>query len=246
MLLRSPGKQQSPGTGASGALHVRSLRLHHAARGHGQIVRYRQRRAQRPSPLEPGAEPKALKQPYAIRMADGNPFAFAGLWENWKAPEGHWLRTCTIITTAANELVARLHDRMPVILAPEDYGRWLGEEPPDPGEVLDLLRPYHAVTAYPVSKAVCSCRRSGCTWMETRKRLLPSMALRFPLDLFCWAVARQPNCHFLMRRCPLHPRTRWAGFHGKQRRRPRGQGAEYPRQQNEAACRTAGKGEYYA
>ncbi|MBC7907534.1 MAG: SOS response-associated peptidase [Rhodospirillaceae bacterium] len=116
----------------------------------------------------PGAEPKAPKQPYAIQMADGRPFAIAGLWENWKDPEGHWLRTCTIITTAANELVARLHDRMPVILAPADYGRWLGDEPAEPGDVLGLLRPYPTdlMTAYPVSREVSNVRNEGPQLLE--------------------------------------------------------------------------------
>lgn len=114
------------------------------------------------------AEPKAPKQPYAIRMADGRPFAFAGLWENWKDPEGHWLRTCTIITTEANELVARLHDRMPVILVPEDYGRWLGDELAEPDDVLGLLRPYpaEAMVAYPVSRAVSNVRNEGADLLE--------------------------------------------------------------------------------
>jgi hypothetical protein len=62
------------------------------------------------------------KQPYAIAMRDRQPFAFAGLWENWKDPKTEdWLRTFTILTTSPNEVVGPLHDRMPVILAPGDY-----------------------------------------------------------------------------------------------------------------------------
>jgi putative SOS response-associated peptidase YedK len=93
------------------------------------------------------------KQPYAIAMRDRQPFAFAGLWENWKDPaSGQWVRTFTILTTAPNALVAPLHDRMPVILTPADYERWLGEEP-DPA---DLIRPYppDAMAAWPVSTRV--------------------------------------------------------------------------------------------
>src|SRR6266566_263289 len=79
------------------------------------------------------------KQPYAIAMRDRQPFAFAGLWENWKDPtSAEWVRTFTIITTAPNEVVAPLHDRMPVILARSDYDRWLGDEA-DPAL---LIRPY--------------------------------------------------------------------------------------------------------
>lgn len=64
------------------------------------------------------------KQPYHIRRRDLQPFAFAGLWERWRAGDG-LLETCTIITTAANELLRPLHERMPVILDPREYGAWL-------------------------------------------------------------------------------------------------------------------------
>src|ERR671915_743784 len=66
------------------------------------------------------------KRPYMIAMADRQPFTLAGLWENWRDREsGEWVRTFTIVTTDANELVAQLHDRMPVVIAPEDRERWL-------------------------------------------------------------------------------------------------------------------------
>jgi putative SOS response-associated peptidase YedK len=69
------------------------------------------------------------KQPYAIGMKDGKPFGIGGIWENWKDPaSGQWIRTFAIITTDANALVADIHDRMPLILAPGGYARWLGEE----------------------------------------------------------------------------------------------------------------------
>jgi putative SOS response-associated peptidase YedK len=81
------------------------------------------------------------KQPYAIAMKNGSPFGIGGLWENWKDPtSGEWMRTFAIITTDANELVAEIHDRMPLILAPIDYTCWLSDEP-DPG---DLMRPFPA------------------------------------------------------------------------------------------------------
>jgi putative SOS response-associated peptidase YedK len=64
------------------------------------------------------------KQPFHIRRRDQQPFAFAGLWERWRGGDGA-LETCTIITTEANELMRPLHERMPVILAPRDYGEWL-------------------------------------------------------------------------------------------------------------------------
>ena len=93
------------------------------------------------------------KQPYAIAMKDGAPFGIAGIWENWKEPaSGEWIRTFAIMTTDANELVADIHDRMPVILAPGDYARWLGEEP-DPH---DVMRPFPAdlMRMWPISTRV--------------------------------------------------------------------------------------------
>src|SRR5256885_6906863 len=81
------------------------------------------------------------KQPYAIAMKDGSPFGIAGIWENWKEPaSGEWIRTIAVITTDANEMVADIHDRMPLILAPGDYTRWLSDEL-DPR---DLMRPFPA------------------------------------------------------------------------------------------------------
>ena len=94
-----------------------------------------------------------VKQPYAIAIADRAPFGLAGLWENWRDPaSGEWVRTFCILTTRANALVRTIHTRMPVILAPADYARWLSEEP-DPR---DLLRPYPAepMTMWPVSTRV--------------------------------------------------------------------------------------------
>ena len=76
-----------------------------------------------------------------------------GLWENWKDPtSGEWIRTFVVITTDANELVAEIHDRMPLILAPSDYDRWLNNEP-DPR---DLMRPYPAepMRIWPISTRV--------------------------------------------------------------------------------------------
>ena len=97
------------------------------------------------------------KQPYYIRMGDGSPFAFAGLWESW-GKYGEEVRSCTILTTEANGLVGEIHHRMPVILPAEEYDLWLD---PDMGEaepLLDLLRPYpdDLMEAYPVSRFVNS------------------------------------------------------------------------------------------
>jgi putative SOS response-associated peptidase YedK len=83
------------------------------------------------------------KQPLHIRMRDGQPFALAGLWERWRDEDGTDVESCTIITTEANDLMRPFHDRMPVILAPADYGKWL--DPATPADALQaLLRPFPA------------------------------------------------------------------------------------------------------
>jgi putative SOS response-associated peptidase YedK len=94
------------------------------------------------------------KQPYAVAMKDGSPFGLAALWENWLRP-GTGVRTFAIITTTANELMSAIHDRMPVILHPDDYDRWLSNIEPDPR---DLLVPYPAepMTMWPISTRVNS------------------------------------------------------------------------------------------
>ena len=94
------------------------------------------------------------KQPYFIRMKDSQAFAFAGLWDIWEK-DGDALVSGTIITTAANTLVAEIHDRMPVILSPDSYGIWLVHESKD---VLNLLKTFPAkeMEAYPVSRLVSS------------------------------------------------------------------------------------------
>lgn len=83
------------------------------------------------------------KQPYLFRLKGGGPFAFAGLWEHWER-DGHALDSCTVLTTAANELVKPLHERMPLILSPRDFDRWLNPKPATGPELQDLLRPYPA------------------------------------------------------------------------------------------------------
>ena len=93
------------------------------------------------------------KQPYAIAMKDASPFGIGGLWENWKDPNsGEWIRTFAIITTDANEMVAEIHDRMPLIVAPGDYERWLSDDS-DPH---DLMRPFPAepMRMWPISTRV--------------------------------------------------------------------------------------------
>jgi putative SOS response-associated peptidase YedK len=88
-------------------------------------------------------EGKSPKEPYISKLSNGNPTAFAGLWDAWKDREGHWLQSFAIVTTEANELMAWMHPRMPVILGSRDYNQWLdrGKRERVP---LDLLRPFDA------------------------------------------------------------------------------------------------------
>ncbi|PSN14172.1 hypothetical protein C7293_12875 [filamentous cyanobacterium CCT1] len=97
------------------------------------------------------------KQPHYIFLRDHQPFAFAGLWEHWHDPVGGGeLQTCTLLTTAPNELMEPLHNRMPVILPPEDYAAWLDPSYYQPQTLQAMLRPYEseAMERYPVSKVV--------------------------------------------------------------------------------------------
>ncbi|MDX1540107.1 MAG: SOS response-associated peptidase [Geminicoccaceae bacterium] len=95
------------------------------------------------------------KQPYLIRRKDGGLFAFAGLWDVWRGPDGRSLHSCTIITGPANELVAPLHGRMPVILGSDDHERWLNG---DLEAALGLLEPCPSdwLESFPVSPRVGS------------------------------------------------------------------------------------------
>ncbi|MGQ9927479.1 MAG: SOS response-associated peptidase [Chloroflexaceae bacterium] len=103
------------------------------------------------------------KQPYYARLATGEVFAMAGLWERWQTPDGTWMQSCTIVTTTANAILQPLHERMPAILAPEHYSLWLDPTIRDPGALQGLLGPYPAarMRIYPVSKAVNSVRNEG-------------------------------------------------------------------------------------
>ncbi len=99
-----------------------------------------------------------VKQPYRITLADGGPFAFAGLWERWRAPDGRAVSSFTIITTEANRLLRPIHDRMPVILDAADHDAWLDTAGVGPEEAARPLHPYFAegLVAVPVSTRVNS------------------------------------------------------------------------------------------
>ncbi len=80
------------------------------------------------------------KTPMYIRHAERDIFAFAGLWESWKKPDGDWLQTCTILTTEANQSIRPVHHRMTVIIEPEDYELWLAPRELNPGEWQPLMQ----------------------------------------------------------------------------------------------------------
>ena len=96
------------------------------------------------------------KQPYHITVGDGELFAFAGLWERWQSEASQVVESCSIIVTQANEKIAAVHQRMPVILDPGDYDTWLDATRCDKNRLKALLRPYPAqrMTLYPVSTRV--------------------------------------------------------------------------------------------
>ena len=103
------------------------------------------------------------KQPFYIRMRDGRPFAFAGLWEEWDGPNGETVDSCTILTTEPNDVVRAVHDRMPVILARKEYSVWLDPQDREVDKLQSLLQPYppDQMEAYPVSKRVNNPANEG-------------------------------------------------------------------------------------
>ena len=105
------------------------------------------------------------KQPVLIAMKDGGLFAFAGLYERWLTGDGEPLDTCTVLTTDANALLRAVHDRMPVIVPPEQYERWLDPAQDGP-QALVAPYPAEAMTWWPVSSRVNSVRHDDATLIE--------------------------------------------------------------------------------
>ncbi|MFO1006969.1 MAG: SOS response-associated peptidase [Planctomycetaceae bacterium] len=103
------------------------------------------------------------KQPHYITLRSGQPFAFAGLWETWHPQNGPPVESCTIITTAANQFMQPLHDRMPVILSPEEYAPWIDPELTEPDQLLPMLNQYpdEEMTEHSVSPLVGSVRNDS-------------------------------------------------------------------------------------
>ena len=108
------------------------------------------------------------KQPYAVALADRRLMALAGLWENWRSPANEWVRSFAIVTCPPNELCAELHNRMPVVLGPETWPAWLGEEPADPRQLKDMLAPYpsEGMTCWSVSTRVGNVKNNDPSLIE--------------------------------------------------------------------------------
>jgi putative SOS response-associated peptidase YedK len=96
------------------------------------------------------------KQPYCFEVNEGELFAFAGLWDRWKNPDGQWITTCSILTTTPNAVTSTVHDRMPVILDADSYDLWLDPEMQNVTAISELLKPYDArsMRCYPVSTRI--------------------------------------------------------------------------------------------
>ena len=120
-------------------------------------------------------EGKPPKQPYAFELTTGGLFAFAGIWDAWKDEEGHWLQSYAIVTTEANELMSKIHPRMPVILHPRDYDRWLDREETEQLP-LDLLRPFEseAMEMREANPKVNNVRNNGPELLEQAERAAES------------------------------------------------------------------------
>jgi putative SOS response-associated peptidase YedK len=108
------------------------------------------------------------KVPHYVRLRSAKPFGLAGLWSEWRAADGSEVRTCSIITTAPNALMAPIHNRMPVILGREARAAWLDPSPRAPSELAHLLVPYPAeeMVAFPVSARVNSPANDGASCIQ--------------------------------------------------------------------------------
>jgi putative SOS response-associated peptidase YedK len=113
---------------------------------------------------QPGPNAKSPKQPWYFSARSGQPLAMAGLFEAWRPNEdAEWLLSCCVITTEANALMAPIHDRMPVLLPPEQWARWLSRSEQDPSVLAPLLvpSPPDVMQGWPVGRAVSNSRSEG-------------------------------------------------------------------------------------
>src|SRR5271170_5798294 len=98
----------------------------------------------------------SAKQPFCFEVGDGGLFAFAGLWERWRDPSGQSVKSCSILTTTPNAVTSAIHDRMPVILDPDNYDLWLDPGMRDASAASEMLKPYDArqMRCYPISTRI--------------------------------------------------------------------------------------------
>lgn len=103
------------------------------------------------------------RQPFYFKLKDGGLFGFAGLWEQWRSPEGEGVETCSILTTDANAVLKPVHERMPVILHSDSYDLWLDEDVRKQDLRRELLCPFPAseMVSYPVSTAINKPQHQG-------------------------------------------------------------------------------------
>jgi putative SOS response-associated peptidase YedK len=122
-----------------------------------------------------------VRQPYLFEVGDGELFAFAGLWDEWKNPEGKIIESCTILTTTSNSLLTDIHDRMPVIVPPEKYDLWLNPDVEDFEAVREILKPYdpNLMRHYPVSPKVNSVKNDDAECAAPITLELPKQARLF-------------------------------------------------------------------
>ncbi len=120
-----------------------------------------------------------IKQPYCFEVGSGELFAFAGLWDEWKNPNGQAIKSCVILTTSANPLVAEIHHRMPVILSPNNYSLWLNSQ--NLNDVLSVLNPYDAklMHRYPVSTRLNDSRNDNPECAKPIELEIPTQARLF-------------------------------------------------------------------
>ena len=114
------------------------------------------------------------RTPMRISLESGELFAFAGLWESWKSPEGRRIQSCAIVTTEANDFLAPIHDRMPVILPPDAEPMWLAPDVQDTDALSELLAPYPSdlMSAYEVSSVVNSAANDVPECIAPVRRML--------------------------------------------------------------------------
>ena len=132
-----------------------------------QLIRYHRCLIPASGFIEWLRQPDGSKQPYYIQRKDGELLAMAGIWDTWKGSD-QVIASCTILTTAANSLIATLHDRMPVLLSPSEYDQWLDRNITDPQQLKGFYTPYPAdpLQATPISSLINNPRHDSPDCLE--------------------------------------------------------------------------------